>query len=345
MKRVLAIRTADRDFGDQLAKNFNKDQDFLFQTYVFSESEAFIDFAESNSINVLLCDEELLNGGSEPRTAELVIAFSELSTAGEPTAAPSIFKYQASGKIMDEILMYYSKFLPSGMSENTPKLLTKKICCVSSPVGGAFSSTFALALADSYSSDGRSLFISFDPFFTLPETEKDPKERNLSDLLSYIDTFLEQKNVTEQDHMKNMEMVREYIEFCTIKRGNLELLNGAAHWFDICDMDAKHTHYLLESICGNGYYRYVVFDTGVFGASCMEIFLLSGTILVPYTDSPLGIRKLNEWKRQIRFSRDPSILEKTRELIIPQDEGLKGEYGYESLLKGTLGRYILANGF
>ena len=55
MKRVLAIRTVDRDFGEQLAKKFNGNQDFYFETYVFSEADAFISFAKTNIINVLLC--------------------------------------------------------------------------------------------------------------------------------------------------------------------------------------------------------------------------------------------------------------------------------------------------
>lgn len=59
MKRVLVIRTADKEFGEQLAKNFNRSTDQFFQTFVFSEPETFKEFAKTNIINVLLCDEDI----------------------------------------------------------------------------------------------------------------------------------------------------------------------------------------------------------------------------------------------------------------------------------------------
>ena len=48
MKRVLVIRTADKEFGEQLAKNFNRSTDQFFQTFVFSESETFKEFAKTH---------------------------------------------------------------------------------------------------------------------------------------------------------------------------------------------------------------------------------------------------------------------------------------------------------
>ena len=339
MKKILAIRTADRDFGEQLAKSFNKKQDFLFQTFIFSEMEAYVDFAKTNVINVLLCDEELLSSNNEPRNAELVIAFSEVGFASDNANIPSIFKYQASENIMKEILGYYKEYVAPRLAENPTKLTTKKMVCICSPVGGVFSSTFALALASYYSTKGKSLFISFDPFFTLPDIEKDPKERNLTDLISYIDSMFEPSKVI--DKKKAAEKVSEYGELCTIKRGNLEVLNGISHWFDICDMKPDRMHYFLEGICNTGHYQYVVFDIGVFGASCMGILLVADRILVPYRDTPLGIRELEEWKRQITFSGNPELLEKTREIIIPVDDGLKGAYGFDDLLKGSVGRFIM----
>ena len=53
MKRVLVIRTADKEFGEQLAKNFNRSTDQFFQTFVFSEPETFKEFAKTNIITTV----------------------------------------------------------------------------------------------------------------------------------------------------------------------------------------------------------------------------------------------------------------------------------------------------
>jgi hypothetical protein len=47
-----------------------------------------------------------------------------------------------------------------------------------------------------------------------------------------------------------------------------------------------------------------------------------------------------EFKRQISFSNNEDLLEKIKEVKIPVDEGLKGEYDYPDLLEGKLGRFI-----
>ena len=331
MKRVLAIRTADRDFGELLAKNFNKSPDSFFQTYVFSEAEAFYEFAKSNIINVLLYDENLAEPDTDDLRAELVIYLTELSIAGEG-GTPSIFKYQASEDIMKEIMVYYNSLLTPAVTGAKQELLIKKVCCVCSPVGGVFSSTLALALASHYSESSKTVFISFDPFFTLPHQEKNPKDRDLTDVLFYA-----------ENQWVNRQKMGDFINSCTIKRGNLEILSGVTHWFDICDMSPGITHSIIEGVCNTGLYQNAVFDVGIFGASSMEILLASDVIYVPVIESPLSRKKINEWKRQIRYSANEALLDKVKELHMPSDEGLKGEYDYPDLLSGTLGRFISYN--
>ena len=285
----------------------------------------------SNIINVLLYDENIAETEPGDCKAELVIHLTELSISGDG-GTPCIFKYQASEDIMKEIMTYYNSLLTPGSSGPKQELLIKKVCCVCSPVGGVFSSTFALALADHYSESSKTVFISFDPFFTLPHQEKNPKERDLTDVLFYA-----------ENQWVNRQKMGDFISSCTIKRGNLEILSGVTHWFDICDLSPGIMHSIIEGVCNTGLYQNAVFDVGVFGASSMELLLSCDVIYVPVIESHGSRKKINEWKRQIRYSANGSLLEKVRELHMPADEGLKGDYDYTDLLNGTLGRFISYN--
>ena len=335
MRRVLAIRTADGEFGEQLAKSFNKDTDPFFQTFVFSEQESFIEFAKINRINVLLCDEEIMKRdmeGMKDIGAELMLSLSEVNVAEECCEVHSIFKYQASEAIMKEILFYYDKLKGNAVPNSKTDLTTQKVSCICSPIGGAFSSTFALALAYYYARNGKTLFISFDPFFTLPGRDKDPKDKDLTDVLFFI--------CSNEEHPELKSKIADFIGECSIKRDNLEMLIGVSHWFDLCDMSIESMHTILECTCGNGRYQYVVFDLGIFGVAGMELLLVSDNIYVPVNDTFSGRKKVEEWKRQIRFSGKDTILSKTKELRIPIDPGLKGEYDFSCLVNGTLGKFM-----
>lgn len=342
MRRILAIRTADREFGEQLAKNFNKDADSFFQTFVFSEQEAFSSFVKSNVINVLLCDEEIIKDNTleaqlNDVKAELVLSLSELNVAEEVSGGilegiHSVFKYQASEQIMKEVLYYYDQLKGLPLPEINTETLAKKVCCICSPVGGAYSSTFALALALSYSQNGKTLFISFDPFFTLPGRDKDPKDKDLTDVIFFSESSYKRHGFKEK--------LADYISNCAVNYQNLSMLNGVSHWFDICDMNVHIMHDIIESTCNTGLFQNVVFDTGIFGAASMEILMVSDNIYVPIDDSVASKKKVDEWRRQIKYSGREAILEKAKELRIPIDSGLKGEYGYEDLISGTIGKYI-----
>ena len=66
----------------------------------------------------------------------------------------------------------------------------------------------------------------------------------------------------------------------------------------------------------------------------------SKTVYVAKKHGSRAARAVEEWKRQIRFANFDSLLEKTREIEIPYDELLSGEYSFDVLLKGHLGQFI-----
>lgn len=327
MKRILVIRTGDREYAEELAKSFNKNEDSFFETLVFTDQTAYNDYIKGNQIDVLLCDEELISECDCNRNIKLICRLSEVSYAGEITdTEPAIFKYQSSEIIMEEILARFRIAIQPDLSVSKVTTADKKICCICSPIGGSYSSTFSLALAKYYSLKGKTLFISFDPFFVLPGTEKDPKGKDLTDVIFYLNGM--------------QSYLTDFISNLTIKNGNLECINGVSHWFDLYDMSPKNMHDLLDSVCKSNCYEYFVFDVGIIGAASMEIFLISEKIFVTVKNTPLGLRKLKEWKRQLKFCGRDDLLDRITEINVPEEENLKGEYDYEMLLMGKMRRFI-----
>ncbi|MBR5179012.1 MAG: hypothetical protein IKW90_09490 [Lachnospiraceae bacterium] len=338
MKPVLVIRTSDKEYGEKLANNFNRSADSIFQTYVFSETEAFEEFAKTNIINVLLCDEDISIIEGEDLRADLMINLTEASFVREDDVADgcihTIIKFQPYDDIIKEVKSLYRDFLTPDRPKEKAEMLIKKLRVVCSPIGGAYSSTFALALASYYSQTGPTIFLTFDPFFVLPNKEKDIREGTLSDLWLY----LSQGSGVSYPNVR----MAEHIRFCASRYGNLELLNSVSYWYDICDIDEVIMHNILDSICNTGVFQNAVFDLGFFGKPSIQALEAADIIYVPTVDTPLNQKKIAEFKRQLSYSNNGIFMEKIRELNLPVDEGLKGEYDYSKLLEGKLGRYIAA---
>ncbi|MBQ5932534.1 MAG: hypothetical protein IJL55_02340 [Lachnospiraceae bacterium] len=331
MKRIMAIRTEDREYAEELAKNLNKSDEVIFQILIFTEKNAYEDYIKENRIDVLLCDEAILPECMKDSSATVICGLSEASTARDVAEQSNIiFKYQSSDDIMKEIMKRFNAALKTDIKTGDTGVKPKNIFCVCSPVGGSYSSTFALALAAYLAEREHTLFISFDPFFTLPGEEKNPAGKDLTDVIFYLNGM--------QPHL--MEFLKKF----TIKKGNLECINGVSHWFDLYDMSPENMHDLVENVCGDGTFNSVVFDVGIIGAASMEVLLAAGRIFTPYKEEAGSRKKLKEWKRQLIYCGKGDLLDKTAEICIPDDECLKGDYGFEALLSGRLGKYIKERG-
>ena len=327
MKRIMAIRTEDREYAEELAKNLNRSEDVIFQILIFTDKNAYDDYKKENRIDVLLCDETLLAECENESGATVVCGLSEINTANDTAELTNIiFKYQSSDDIMKEIMKRFNASKKTDIKTEDIKDRPDKIYCICSPVGGSFSSTFALALAKYLAEKEHTLFISFDPFFTLPGEEKNPAEKDLTDIIFYLNGM--------------QPCLMDFIKGMTIKNGNLECVHGVSHWFDLYDMSPENMHDLVENVCNDPAYDSVVFDVGIIGAASMEVLLRAQKIFTPYKEGVGSRKKLKEWKRQLIYCGKGDLLDKTVEICVPEDDLLKGDYNFDMLLSGRLGKYI-----
>ena len=331
MERILVILSEEQDYAHELASYLSSRSDFIFKPIVFTNMTEYRSFAAGTHIDMLLCEETHLKQYRDDLRADNICVLSELAMVGEQEEDfTSIFKFQSSQDIMKALIDAYGR--RSVSTEGGAVNVGSRIISVFSPVGGARSSTFSLALADYCSRAGRCLFISFDPFFLLPGEVKDPKDKNLTDLLYYLD-------IASRSSVRKMS-VSGLLERITHHRGNLDYITGVSHWFDIMDASLPAIHELLNALGSSQRYETVVFDLGVTGTFCMELLAAGTAIYVPVRRGGSYDRVMAEWRRQIEFAGQSALLDKVREIEVPTDEQLAGEYRFDQLLKGKLGRFI-----
>lgn len=329
MKRILALLADGTGYSGELASYLSSKRDFIFKPVLFNNISELRKFVTEYTVDMLLCNE---NAGSEiPDQIENVCFLCEDSEAMETGGIEDprwhrIFKYQSTEIIIRDMIDYYKSKQRKTSEELKMIDANKRIICVTSPLGGSYSSTFALALAYYLAQGGKTLFISFDPFFEYPGEEKSDSDKNLTDLMYFLEVY---GNGT-------MDFILRII----MKEGALDYISGVSHWFDIADMPRQKMREIIEDLNSSDIYENIVFDLRIMGEAGIELLAGCKEIYVPKKHGYNASKVMDEWKRQIRFANHEGILNKVREFEIPYDELLVGEYGFGVLLKGHLGQFI-----
>lgn len=325
MERILAIAADEDDYAEELAAYLSGRQDFIFRPVVFTDDDAYMRYTADRQVDMLLVSEARLKPGLTVRQPGHVCILAEDFETGED-GIPRVFKYQSADRIMRDLVNIYAGRYPAqNVSERREKNYGRMIC-VCSPVGGSYKSTFALALASYFSRGGRTLFLSLDPFFTVPRELKRSSDLNVTDVLYFLETYgREPAGLVER-------VARRY--------GNLDHITGVSHWFDVCDIKPENMQRLLNAIEHSGCYEHVVLDVGFIGPGCIELLSASESVYVPVGRGISGRGRIDEWKRQLGFIGRDSLISGMREMEVPFDETLAGEYTFDQLLKGRIGEFI-----
>lgn len=204
-----------------------------------------------------------------------------------------------------------------------------EIVCVTTPIGGAYASSFAYALSVYHSKGGKTLFISFDPFF-MPPSMQQSADTGLAATLFMI------------DYGSGEELLAK--SSVSVAPG-LDCICGVGHWIDICEFTPEHMEAFLRLLRGSDY-AHVVIDTGLFGKAQRTLLENTDRILSPVAGRAKS-RAYTEWMRQLEIigidagkvtaldiPYDSLLTEETPERRGSRDVALTG------ILKGQLGRYI-----
>lgn len=325
MERILGIVSEDTDYAAGISSYMRTREDFPFRVITFGTVESFEDYSRANRTDLLMADERLLKENPDRLTAGSVMCLTE-----DPGGGPgqnSVFKYKPPEKLLADITRCYGAGkLAEGTDVQDTAGPEKSFISVISPVGGSFASTFSLAVARHLSRTGRTLFISFDPYFLPPGTDRDPQEQTLTDLFTYID-------------LKKEKSPGELIDLAAKRDGNLYMIVGAGTWFDVFDIAPEHISLLLEGIAGYGFDS-VVADISGLGKAAPALLKASDRIFVTTGKDQGAAGKLSEWKRQMQFLGYSAELKRVREVSVPEDELIAGGCPAGELLKGRLGKFV-----
>ena len=342
MEKIMAILTEEAAFARELAAFLSSKEEFLHRPVAFSDVQAYLRFERENSVDLLLCDRGM-EPEEQPGTPRKVCILSEYSTVGEDEGGrSSIFKYQSSERLMQDILSCLGTEDKVGQVPKRPKLSDPAECLsfavpaaepvcrfrligVCSPIGGSRCSTLSLALADYLAKKGATLFVTLDPFFSV-NGSKEPGARDLSELIYLSETH------GAEDAPELADYVRT--------DGGAAYIKGPSHWLDLENMGRDALCRLARLIEKAGY-ECAVFDLGRPQTAATELLRICTDIYVTKGKTKHDEAVIAEWKRQLKASGLTDVADRMTERTVPTDRIFAdGVPERGMLLEGSLGGFV-----
>lgn len=303
---------------------FNQGKNSIFHTIAFTELKSYFEYAREDEIEVLLCSEEFAMEIMQESNSRFTFLLAKNSMVRESDGIHTIFKYQSAEDIMISILNVYS---PKDLFDEKMTVQgTIKSIGITSPAGGSWCSSLAVALAYFYGKKSKTLFISFDPFFAGKSLGLDIQLPGITESVCYI------RQNPEADLQKLSSLIASSETF--------DYLTGCSHWADFTEVSEKEGEHLLFRLADTKVYEVLVIDLGGFYRSSAGFLKNCSQVYVPELTSIPGKEKMKEWQRQYRLNSDV-IDPRIRYLSLPYDEIIaNGGYSMSNLTQGIFGSFI-----
>lgn len=333
-RKKFAVLDSHCEYVECLARYLEGKQDFPFEVVTFTEHSAYLAYEKKHKVEILLCEEEFALGHASEYNPRVFIVLTEYYASETASGYRAVFKYQSAETLLTEVGSIRNSVLASDKTEESC-LKRAKVFGICSPSGGSCKSTLALAMALKQSKKERTLFLSFDPFYNIPGTQKEIKDQSLSDIIYYL--------------KQNPENLHDKIRMVIKRQSCLDYVMGVAHWVDLMDITGSDMKELLEELIYNMSYDSIIIDIGMFSSASMDTLRFCDKIYVPTLgedESGLEREKAKEWTRQIKFIGGEKLLKRMKVVVVPVDEKLSGDgYSIEAIESGKVGKFAETLGY
>ena len=286
----LVLADTNAEYCDSLFKYFNHHYKERFRMDCFTDFELFIKHldSESSTIDVLLISIDFLSRMAVNDIEEKVKVIVELKENSETskTKYRYINKYGNADDMAQRLLDIYTDEY-SHHTSTVPEFAGRKsfVIPVYSPEGGSGKTTIAVALSMMYAGMGKKPFyLNLEKYYSPWKMFNPSSVRGLSDILFHIrtkDTDIGAKinsyKITDPDY-------------------GVDYLSKVATPMDLEESGVQEVICLVKEMTSMELYDAIIVDTdGSLDLFKPEFIKLCHKIVVPYTDSGLGLSKLKSF--------------------------------------------------
>ena len=285
LEKLVVIMDEMQDYANRLARYLNGRRDFPYRAVVMLCPEEVVRYVDENVVYAIVAVERWEPELRVYTTGTEVLLFC-LRDKKEGYYPGSIYRYDSAKEIERRIV------------KRTQRKKEVPIIGFYSPPGGCGMDLLSRKIALELGKEGRVMYLSLFPFDSYGREGKD----GLSEALYYI----------RQPEGDRKEALRELIQ-C----GEFMDSIGPVRWHtDLESITKTDLERLLQATVWEAEYAAFVIGVGQFGKTGKEALSLCDRILVPVWENEEGQRIQEEFRRQLRESRETGIYTAIREFPV-----------------------------
>lgn len=323
MNRIMAVYDVDPFYANKFAEFANEKEKTPFTAIAFTSLARLKSYTEKQTVELLLVGDEVPSEDLEDIKVGQIIRLSETGMESSD-GAPTVYKYQASDRVLREVMACYQVQAEPAVLMMTGTKST--VIGVYSPAGRCGKTGFAMTLGQVMAKTGKVLLICLEDFSAFARMTGAEYTGTLSDLLYYF---------------RLGEYSRLRLGSVTYSWNGLDYVPPVAYAEDLKDVTGEELAQLVRAIANDGGYDVILLDFGHFGKGAEALLEICREIYTPVPGDSISMAKVEEWKQYLEMSGRTHLKEKTEFLELP---GLRctvmPERYLEQILWGELGDFV-----
>lgn len=319
-KQILAVCDLEAGYVYRLLEFLNRQEELPFEVRAFTDPEKLKSFGQEQKITLLLVDEHALEEWMKELDSKVMV-LSEGSVFAEWQEFPSIYKYQSTEDIVQEVMCYYGDVVQTEPAMPGLKRGTELIG-IYSPLRRTGRTTFAVTLGQVLAERKKVLYLNLEEYAGFAQRLGKEMNTDLSDLMYFV------RKGSGQIYLKLSQMVQNL--------GGLDYIPPASFPVDLKSVTFDEWEYLLQVIEEQSGYETVILDLGDHIQGVFDLLGLCEKIYSTVLKDTVSKAKWMQYEYMLGMTGQEAILKKTRKLMLPKQTPLP----LEELGTGGLAAYV-----
>lgn len=298
-----------------------------FEVQAFTSPEVLIDFARSNSVEILLISDKAMTDEIRQLPIRQIIILSEGVHNPELDQYPAVYKYQSSDKVIREVMACYGVEHEVIPGKNCVNKKAMRVIGIYSPVGRTQKTSFALTLGQILGRDNAVLYLNMESYSGFEQVMEMQFENGLSDILYYA----------RQQNTGIVYKIAGMVQ--TIQ--NLDFLPPVLFPMDIQTTKYEEWLWLFRQLEQNSNYEVLILDLGDGVSDLYQILDYCTEVYVPIRQDVMSMAKIAQFEHTLQLWDSADVVKKIRKIRIPfYTAGKSGKEWAEELAWSELGDFV-----
>lgn len=294
LEKIIGIFDEQMSYAERLKQYINEKKEIGCFAVTFQKEEDLLEYCRKKKLFALLVGETCVESLKEELTqfdnTKLWVISEEEPQEWTGDGMDRLFRYQKAGELVRRILS----------SEPTDTEKISELYTVFSPEQGRLAEEYAWNLIEKLVQKGKCLLLPWDPF--LGYGKENAENPSVSELLYLV--------------RKDKEQARQL--FLRLPRKNgAEYFGSPDFCTDLWQYSAEEMKRLIHYCRETGGYQCVIFLAGTFHEGVLAVMNQSSEIFLVTSENRDGLRRKQEFFRQMKYAGEQEILSRLTETALP----------------------------